>query len=145
MKIYYQESDQLVRIILELLLQHDPEPRRLILLLEQRQLGQEPVCLVPTLASVGSPSCRQKNLLSSARIRSRQSKSSQTNCTFVCIDIIHELDQHLGDCVVSHVAGQLTRVPRGASLRPLTAQVVVVHIPGLVTKQTLIIHRNGMC
>ena len=25
-KIYYQESDQLVRIILELLLQHDPEP-----------------------------------------------------------------------------------------------------------------------
>ena len=27
-KIYYQESDQLVRIILELLLQHDPEPEK---------------------------------------------------------------------------------------------------------------------
>ena len=26
--IYYQESDQLVRIIFELLLQHDPEPEK---------------------------------------------------------------------------------------------------------------------
>ena len=44
-----ENTNQLVRIILELLLQHDPEPGRPVLLLHRLQVVQELVRLIASL------------------------------------------------------------------------------------------------
>merc|ERR1719206_1369423 len=101
-------AHQLVWIIFELLLQHNPEPRRSVLLLHALQITQELVCFISSLPSIGGPALVYSNFFS-------------------------QHSDHLVDGIVPEVSRQLGGI--GSDQLPLLAQVLVVDIPGLAVLQ----------